>query len=377
MQPKKREPILADRLMTSMDSRSYTMMSKDWYHERLDNIAVAKKFVLDSQAATWLGEMIRNNPEVIADAQEFAISPFALMWVEIPFAPFYRAVNGVEPDETGDKAVGYLFEGPVVTVASYGWEQDRFTAGFNPVQYILHLPMGEAQEAKLSRDFGIPRFAIDSWLWGETVLDWSHLAQQADGTDEAELAKERIRSLRENHFARMAPVSAGVQEAFEQQIDKGEPIGDFTQGAAGDLRNAIALLLYLNRTHDIQVQREVKVGPTQMVGRRPRALFPHRVISLKLDPKETLLDLVQTISGASSLTRRLHDVRGHFCHNKASKRGCTHGLQYEGDLGELWVEYAPMKWRCDRCGGLRWWRREHSRGSAEEGAVAQQYAVTR
>jgi hypothetical protein len=54
-----------------------------------------------------------------------------------------------------------------------------------------------------------------------------------------------------------------------------------------------------------------------------------------------------------------------------------HGEQLKGDFGEWWIEYEPLRWRCERCGGHRWWRREHSRGTPEVGVVTSEYAVSR
>ena len=65
--------------------------------------------------------------------------------------------------------------------------------------------------------------------------------------------------------------------------------------------------------------------------------------------------------------------------DKIARSGCLHGEQMHGDFGDWWTEYEPLRWKCQTCGGKRWWRREHTRGSfAEAGAVGvQEYAVTR
>jgi hypothetical protein len=72
----------------------------------------------------------------------------------------------------------------------------------------------------------------------------------------------------------------------------------------------------------------------------------------------------------SGITKRLHDVRGHFCHDKRARQT---GEQW---CGHDWVEYEPLRWKCERCGGKRWWRNEHQRGDVEKGrSFIQTYEV--
>lgn len=145
-------------------------MSTKWYERTLDTLRTAKKFVLDSTATDYLGQMVRRHPRVIADAQDFAIRPFERMWVEMPFPPYYKAFTGELPDATGDRTVGYLFDGPLVKVASHGWapEMNRWVHAFVPVQYVLHKPMSPDEQAQVMKQTGLNGAGLDLWFWGES-----------------------------------------------------------------------------------------------------------------------------------------------------------------------------------------------------------------
>lgn len=151
-------------------------------------------------------------------------------------------------------------------------------------------------------------------------------------------------------------------------------LGAVVQGSGGDLRNIVALLLFLNRTGDIQYLREVLMAQA-LINRRPRPLMPYRVITLKLDPMPRL----QALAAGAGVQRRLHDVRGHYCHDRTAREsGCLHGEERLGGWGEFWEEYDVLQWQCTHCGGKRWWRKEHARGHAHLGVVKEQvYAVTK
>jgi len=312
--------------------------------------------VLDTAAATYLGKMIREHPRVIADAQDFAIPPFEHMWIEIPFGAYYEAITGRVGDANADKAVGYLFHGPTVTVAA----QSRLGASWMPVEYTLHHPNTIEEQLDLANKMSISRAGLDLWYWGESANDFVH------PKEEGGWEREPIRALRANHGARLVPLANRFKHMEY-------PFAQITSGSNGDLRNIVSTLLFLNRTRDIQYERELPLKQG-LVNRKPRPWMPHRVISLKLDPMPRLM----TLAAGQGIKRRLHDVRGHFCHDKQARAGCMHGEQTLGDWGDFWVEYDVLQWRCTHCGGKRWWRHEHQRGSQHVGVIKEQtYAVTK
>lgn len=350
----KREPLLCDFLLSDAVQKAHREVSypKAFLAGTRDGLQVAKKFVLDEQAAQWCGQMLRKLPRIVADAQDFAIPPFEATWIELPFKPFYRAVTGQEPDETSDTRIGYLVRGPVAYVGamSVGDPSARgLTAGWVPVRYRLNHAPSEALETKLAEQLKLPEHALDLLYWGESYLSL---------VGDQEL--ESLRVLRASHA--LEPVPLDLPGLSEQE--RRTAWWSSVSRSNGDLRNIIGLLLFLNRTSDIQVQHDVGFS-RGMVRGKPGVLAAHRVIGLSLDP---LPRLVRLCAG-EGVWRRLHDVRGHLCHNKVAR---TSGCQHPD-----WEEYEPLKWRCPQCKGLRWWRREHSRGHAGKGVVASSYSVSR
>ena len=140
---------------------------------------------------------------------------------------------------------------------------------------------------------------------------------------------------------------------------------------AGTLKIAIALLLFLNRTRKIQVTDELGMFRAPVPRpRQPKVMLAHSVIRLSADPISRLREMC----AGESLFRRLHDVRGHFCHDRLARESdCdSHVWEESGDS----IDTHP-RWTCQTCHGKRWWRREHRRGHEEAGLVTSEYNVTK
>jgi len=233
--------------------------------------------------------------------------------------------------------------------------------------------MSQAEQIEVCEVLGVnSSLGIDLQMWGSSALSFIQddaERQTLEGLPYVEARinqswdAEGLRSLRESHTLRIRDIPGIPRRAIK----------DVVQGSSGDLRNIIALLLFLNRTADIQTVREEGMAHG-MIERRPRPLMPHRVVSLRIDPMPRLMKLV---ANREHIERRLHDVRGHYCHDRrARESGCPHGAEMAGDFGEWWTEYEVLRWKCQECGGKRWWRREHARGTANIGVTTQSYAVT-
>lgn len=371
----KRQPTLADRLL-ALEPKDYK--EPRFIAGRQNLLVQAKKFVLDAQATVYLARMLKEHPRIVSDANDFAQRPFEQMWIEMPFPAFYEIMTGRKTDSDGDQIIGYLFDGPVVNVASFGAEGVRYgkstPAGFTPVEYILNRPMSETETEKVCAQLGMRShrgFAIDIQMWGSSALSFVTdpeerarlgLLNYVEDRPDREWDAEGLRSLRENHTLRIRKIP-GVPD---------EDIKDVVQGSSGDLRNIIALLLFLNRTANIQSVREEPMGHA-MINRRPRPLLPHKVISLRIDPGPRLLKLV---ADQEHIKRCNHPVRGHYKHDKRAWAGCPHGKELAGDFGEWWIEYEPLRWKCEECGGKRWWHPAHRRGDPALGVIDRDYAVT-
>lgn len=364
-----RKPTLAD-LVLAQDFRLFAKIDNGWGARQRDNLRTAKKFRLDPQAASYLGTMLRKYPRIIADAQDFAIPPFERMWVEMPFPPFYEAVAEKPHDSrTGDLAVGYLFVGPTVRVAGTSRNGDSW---FIPIEYTLHKPMTVAEELFIAEKLGLSRLGLDLWFWGGGAsaftggLNRIAMGGSEDADDYPEWDKEGLRALRANHSVSFVKMVSPEYEVKYNAI---------VEGSMGDLRNIVGLLLFLNRTRDIQYSGEELPMAQTIINRKTRPMLPHRVIKLRLDP----LPRLQRLAAGAGIRRRLHDVRGHFCHDRTAREGgCMHGVEMLGEWGDWWLEHEPLRWKCSGCGGHRWWRREHHRGHADVGVIREQrYDVTR
>ena len=89
----------------------------------------------------------------------------------------------------------------------------------------------------------------------------------------------------------------------------------------------------------------------------------YTVVTIPLDPQPTLR-LIGTPAG-DIVERRRHEVRGHYCHNEAYRRGTAMGCIHEWEQDPDRPDDAH--WKCTSCEGKRWHRRVHTRGSAEVG----------
>lgn len=335
----KRKPTLADSFLAL--SRKHELYAPHFYETTVDNLRQAHRFVIDDDAIRYIGYMIREMPRIIADAQDFAIPPFQKTWIEFNPKVLFETVTGIEPDPDGDTNLGYLITGPVVRVIA-GVVDSQYPPECLPLQYKMFQPWSLEEELKFSAMTRISRLNLDAMFWGSTA-----------GMFLNERDKVGLRALRANHSMELC-----CQPRFqEHMLDK------LAVGQAGDLRNVISILLFLNRMNNDVTMREVGMAQT-VIRARSAPLLKHTVITIKLNP----LPKLRKLCAGEGVWRRLHDVRGHYCHNKEARfSGCMHE----------WEEISPLHWSCAlKCGGLRWWRNEHKRGHEEKGIVTSEYRVT-
>jgi hypothetical protein len=348
----KRKPLLVDELLNNIDFAPTHPVERRRFHAMKDHLRAAKKFVLDEQAAIYAAEMIRDHPIAVAHDQEFAIPAFPNMYIELPYEKFFKTVNETDLDPDGDRTVGYYIDGPTAYVMSRAenlplTEEAREkipvtqskTPMVMPIAYRLNRPFTVEEELDMCERMEISRIGMDVFFWGSV-------------TPKVERNPEMFRALRANH-------------SFEHWYghDVADVLPIMFKSAAGDLRNIIALILFLNRTSDLRIEDEIGFHQT-LIHAKPAVLTKHNVVRLKLDPKPML----KRIYGTGGSWRRRHDVRGHFCHDKTTRE---HNHEHD------WREYDVNQWRCMNCGGKKWWRKACSRGSREKGSVETTYEVTK
>ena len=369
----KRRPIMLDYVLEGMRQRRTHLptIAKKSLPNFLDMMMNIKKFVLDDQAARYLGEYMRDHPDKIARANEYAIPPFKTMWVEYSVREVYEALHGFPLDDRGDTRMGLLVNGPDVMMFVEGPKEGD--CQMSPFMARLNKPATLEEELELCRLMGISRINIDSLMWG------------TPGVRIRKEFPELYPVLRANHAFIAATDLSGIGDGHLRSF--------FEDGTGGDLRNVVALMIFLNRTQDVQVMEERKAKPG-LIMRKPRAYIGHSVITLKINPVERLRRIGEP-SGISS-PKRLHDVRGHYCRNKLTKQAeeigdtcealdrtdplfyltCHDWKEVEGSKHVDQKTGAIMTWKCSRCKGVLWRKPEHKRGTLKQGYVVQQYAVT-
>jgi len=323
--------------------------------------SAAKRFVLDDQATQYFGETMREVPEAIAYAQEFAIPAFEHMWVELRSDILYTAVTGLPADHRKnvyDVHLAFFYVGPNVYTIVAERGNDK-APSLCPIYYRMNQPMTPEEELEFCERYDTSRLGIDAFMWGNASDKFLQQRRAAAQAGLPHFDHDALKMLRANHS-----VGNLVPKRYDLNFRT------LMESCAGDLRNCIGLLLFLNRTSKTQYITDV--GPTRQVYRlQPRNFVSYRSISVHLSPVPAIRKMLEN---AGEHWRRRHDVRGHFCLSK-------HAREHETTtcLGGLhdWIEVGVNQWRCATCTGLKWWRKAHQRGHIETGLVQADYSVTK
>jgi len=363
----KREPLLYDRLVTG---KSVSTIGKVWRdmdnHVRL-RAKPARVFVLDEKAVTMLAHVMRNTPELIARAQEFARQPYDRMWVELDARLLYRLMTGQTPDfVNGDDTIGYFYDhGEVWVVAGEG-----AMSSVSPVAYKLHQPWSIESQLRTCRLLGTTRSQLDAFLWGSSLERWIPTGGTVDDAYQAVVNlsdedSEDRRALRASHSVVLPPVSDMDRVGADKWLT-------LFSGSAGDLRNIITILLLMNRQG---VTRYIHDRPLTRgwIGNKQRPYAAHNVVTIDVDPTPVLRRIGMTRGVEAGLRR--HEVRGHYrrdvTYREATARGCVHAMEPDPTS-----DHPDLSYRCTVCSGKRWWVSQFERGDAGKGFVAKTYNVT-
>jgi hypothetical protein len=337
----KRRPLLYDEFMAC--TKPQLEVERKPFEFLRNRMVGAHVFTLDHDAARYMANMMQAHPEAIALDQEFAIPPFKQMFVEFPYPEFFAIMGGHHRgDGSEDERIGYFYDGPRVYVLSASTDTHRYPSCV-PIRYRLNQQFELSEERIITDALEESRIALDAYFWGSCAPKVNNLGL--------------LRSLRAHHSMEFW----FGQELFAQ--GKTKFISRVMASTAGDLRNVVALPLFLNRVREVIYEEQVP-GVPGFVRAKPRTLVRHSVVKIKLDPAPLLKKIYSGSAGA--IWRREHDVRGHWCHDKTWR---AHPHDHEP------TEYDVNQWRCLLCGGLKWWRKEHRRGKREMGKVKTTYEV--
>lgn len=359
METEKRRASLADRFLAIRSLSLYPQKTTDSLKR---SVRAARRFIFDDEAAMRLADVIYDVPDMLASQYQFARAPFDQTWIEFQGYPFFdRLKERAEADgghyalrgspETADAVIGYLIDHGSVSVFAAGTMVDPSSGvACTPIQYQLNTEWPLEDQLRFSQDIDESHTTLGMFLWGST---WSRID------------KDSRNHLRDNTVLELRPMTFDLTR--QQKVD-------ILGAGVGDLRNIVALLLMLNRP---SITSYVSV-PKSRGWHKNRVLpfMSHTSVHVSLDAVSKMR-LVGTPDG-ESVERRRHEVRGHFCHDQTARdysriAGCIHEFQPTHDDWTPAGDVHPDEvnnWVCASCGGKRWWRRAHERGSAEVGFVA-------
>jgi hypothetical protein len=213
------------------------------------------------------------------------------MWIELPAIAFWEEVNGRMSDAEADTNIGYLIWDGVVRVASWSDRVDQ-GAGILPIEYLLNHPLTLEQEWELCKGMGIHRAVLHAFYWGESFMKLvaDGLSKHDDKAEAppVERAKHLVNQASEEELGSVVSASLALRDnvgirptAMPPEFDKWEILREVLARSSGDMRNIIALLLFLNRTSDVQIVDDVPAA-RGFIRNKQATYFRHSVVRMKL-----------------------------------------------------------------------------------------------
>ena len=366
-----RGPTLADRFLQVPVKQMERLYHPKAVEQIRRSLRSSEKFVMDQAAALRVAKVVMDVPDLLVREHRFAHPPFPVTWIEYPSldywlefrkrdAALYDAAGEWGDPATADRCAGYLIDHNRINVVTMGSDGGVF---MHPLQYRLLTEWEMDEQLEFCRLIGSSRLGIDIFLWGST---WGLIDD------------ESRRLLRGYNVAEAVPCNPDSIAGRKMMEDRA--LLRSARGAVGELRTIVAILLMLNRP---SMTRYVSMIPnaTGFIRAKLAPYMRHRTVTIDLDPTPSM-KLVGTEQDDKNLRAR-HRVRGHFCHDKTARdyariAGCIHEWV---DSHKDWTPWPDAKldevenWLCSSCGGKRWHREAHERGSAEIGFTTHDYEV--
>ena len=327
----------------------------------------ARRVVLSDAASAKLGEIVAATERLMVRHQQFAIPPYDKTYVEFNLDAMYAAMGRrrTSPDAADrDGQMGLLFDGPVMHVYV------RTLSGFTfpgLLRYYMRPPEDDgsfgprhgerAEDGRIVcsyQESGIPLLDgnTDDALFIRAALLLGSTASELDPHEWVDIVH------------RWTPYAAyNTKEPYDAQS---------LMSVAGEVRNAVAVLLLLNCPEHYKL---VAQPHRRFLNRgRPVVYRAHSVVELELGRRRDYARLWKTYSDRASPRR--HEVRGHFRH-RDGREDCAHEWPLVPVPSSTPVPGRPPAptWTCSRCGRHRTWVAEHQRGDAGRGFVTKEYAV--
>lgn len=341
----KRERTLADAFVAGSPKNTQNLVVNSVMESVRNRVRFgARRFVFDETATARAATILRDIPELIIEQARFARPPFDTTWIEIDHRALIRVIQPqYVMTEDSDKNLGFLVDqGSVYVIVT-----DSKTTGLGPFRYDLNVDWPLQEQIKFAESVGTSRGQLDEFFLGATIND-------------LRLKEDLLRVLRSHNRVSLLPLT-------RKDLSRDE-LNTILTASYGDLRILIAFLLILNQP-GATTYREVPRSSGFVHG-KVRPYLEHVTVSVVLDSTKIL---ARSAGPATGDLRRRHEVRGHYCHDLRARQGrCDH--RWASDERDDVPD--PDRWKCVTCGGKRWWRRDHHRGSATMGFNLHEYQVT-
>jgi hypothetical protein len=324
----------------------------------------AKRFVFSPEASQTIGRFAFECGDIIVNNRQFAKRPYEQMYIEFDAKAFFKdfrdqgllysqqkaaAASKKLNEDQEDSRIGYLLDGDKI----YSFAERSITDGLPPqimlpLLFKLVAPGEHAGRDSAPLDLSRYREPVAD---KQSLLEWFRLGT-AYGTTMHSISSEeqRLQMLDQVSFHWIG--AAPMQPPLMTEI---------LRNHSGEMRNVLALLLWLNQPSRIHLVNEPL---RSRISRGKRVVYnQHHVVTLKLGPKVTVRSALRFEDRASPIR---HEVRGFWQHYGGNKN-CTHAWTAFPDENGHFV--------CQKCSRLRYWIKEFVRGDATKGFATSEYAV--
>ena len=346
--------IIDDAIAAGHSHNYHRHLSRAQWERMVNARRRAESFVFSTAACSLMGRFADECGDLILRHRQFAVPPFNDTYVELDLNAFllpFRHRSKTPAPAGLDHRIGYLISGDHLFTCVAGGEGLQGSIEFMPLYFTL-APPGERARWD-PPEWGRPiMYPTDITPEEQERAEWNLLVTGLGSTMRRIHDEEERQSL----LHEFVPHWQGSRNIPQPSLNK------ILEGTAGEIRNVWTALLWLNRPVHTSI---VNVPASRRLSRGRTVVYKaHRTVEIDLH-KHRSLRRAFTVSG-ERLSPRRHHVRGAF-HHSGGAFACSHDWPLRPDV--------DGHWKCERCGRLRWWVKDHVRGDATRGWVQHDYAV--
>jgi len=301
-----------------------------------------------------MADILTNNPEILVQDPGFIRAPYPLTWVELSdYRAFWRGLNP-GPWPGTDERTAFLIDDQTA-YAIYGAKNGAI---LGHIAYRLRIPM-EVHNDKI--------------VMGKIKGNLLDTTKFLLGSTYSKLNEEDRRLICCAHSVDLLPIADKFREVVLKRFDT------LIANCVGDFRTLITALLLLTKPAVVKYEPSAPVSRGFVRG-KTHIYHSYDTVKITLDRPKIAHEFTKTLarpSGGGGHKRR-HEVRGFWVHNAEASRqpeGHVHQWVKATDFGSAKAR-NPDRYRCAACGGKRWWKEAHVRGSSLEGFTSKRYTVT-